>query len=157
MLITSDIGNLYFAKGNYEKSRNYLESVLNFSESEYKDDAVVQIGLSFEAEKNYQRAVSSFIRIKLIYEGSPLQEFAEIKIAENYENLGEFEKSANSYIEFIEKHKDSEYYGSALKGVLNLKIRTKDLDTASKYYKELKKIDENAAAEYSAYFKNWGE
>lgn len=148
------LGNLYFEKGNYEKSRSYLEGVLNFSESEYKDDAVVQIGLSFEAEKNYQRAVSSFIRIKLIYEGSPLQEFAEIKIAENYKNLGEFEKAAQAYIEFIENNKGSEYYSRALTGLLDLKVKTRDTESVSKYYKELKSIDEKAAQEYDIYFKN---
>jgi tetratricopeptide (TPR) repeat protein len=148
------LGTLYFKQKKYSDARIYLEQVLSFENSEYKDKAVLKIGFTYEEEKNYQRALSSFIKIKLLYAGSPLQPLAEIKIAENYENMGEIEKSEKIYEDFIKNYKSSTYYGEILERLLKIKINNKLSKEALEIYKELKKKDEKAAQKYETYFKN---
>lgn len=148
------LGTLYFKQKKYSDARNYLEKVLNFQESEYKERAVLQIGFTYEEEKNYQRALSSFMRIKLLYTGSALQPLAEIKIAENYEFMGEIEKTEKVYDEFIKNYKNSNYYREILERALKIKLNNKSLKEALEIYKELKKKDEKAAKKYEPYFKN---
>lgn len=148
------IGTLYFKQEKYSEARNYLESVMNFNNSEYKDDAVLKIGFTYEEEKNYQRALSSFMRIKLLYSDSPLIELAELKIAENYEALGENDQAEKIYDEFVSKYKSSDYYKIVLEKGLIIKLNKKSMKDALELYKELKKVDEKTAKKYEVYFKN---
>lgn len=146
------IGSYYLKKKMYKKARKYLETVLDFKESEYKDDALLKIGLSYEEEGNYKRAVTTLMKIKLIYENSPFQDIVHLKIAENYEKLEDKEKAIKIYLEFFDKFKDSAYYSKITERLLIYYLNKEDKDKAEKYYIELKKTNKQKAKQYKKYF-----
>ena len=151
------LGSYYFSIGKYDVARGYFEKVFDYSLSEYKDDAVLKIGFTYDEEKNSARAISTFMRIKLLYPDSPLQDIATIKIGENYEQIGDLDNAIKNYEDFYNSYKESQYYNVVVERLMNLKIRKKDLKGAYGYYRELKKIDEKRSKQYDTYFKNRGE
>ena len=141
----------------YEKARNYFTKTIEFKDSEYKDDAVYNIGMTYEEEGNYQKAIVTYMRIKLIYESSGLQDVTTIKIAENYDKLGETENSFKYYKEFYDKYKDSEYFTNVVERIMIYYLNKKETKTAEKYFDELEKSNKERADQYRKYFGTGGE
>ena len=100
------LGSYYFSIGKYDVARGYFEKVFDYSLSEYKDDAVLKIGFTYDEEKNSARAISTFMRIKLLYPDSPLQDIATIKIGENYEQIGDLDNAIKNYEDFYNSYKE---------------------------------------------------
>lgn len=151
------LGSYYFSTAKYDKARVYLEKVFDYMMSEYKDDALLKIGFSYDEEKNSSRAISSFMRIKLLYSDSPLQDIATLKIAENYESMGDLENAEKNYEDFYINYKNSPYYPTVTEKLINTNLKKKDLKTAYGYYRELSRLNEKRAKNYESYFKNRGE
>jgi tetratricopeptide (TPR) repeat protein len=147
------LGSYYFSIAKYDKARSYLEKVFDYMMSEYKDDALLKIGFSYDEEKNSSRAISSFMRIKLLYSDSPLQDIATLKIAENYESMGDFENAEKNYEDFYINYKNSPYYLTVTEKMININLKKKDLKTAYGYYRELSRLNDKKAKNYESYFK----
>lgn len=146
------LGNYYLKKKKYDQARIYLEKVAEFKTSEYKDDALLKTALSYEAEKNYSRAVLTLMKIKLIYENSPFQDIVHLKLGENYEKLELLEKAIPLYQEFHQKHKTSPYYEQVVERLLVYYVNQSNKDKAIIYYNELKKMNPKKAGQYKKYF-----
>ncbi len=150
------LGNYYLSKKQYEDSRNYYEKVDTFPTSEYKDDAIFKIGISYEEEGNYSRAITMFLKIKMMYEKSDLQDIVHIKIAENYEKTNNSQKAIEFYTEVYTKYKESTYYPIITERILAYYVSKKEYTKAKEYYNELKKIKPERAKEYIEVFKAGG-
>lgn len=146
------LGDYYLEKKQYDKARNYYTKVLEYSVSEYKDDAVLKVGYSYENEGNYQKAVTTLLRIKLMYENSPLQEITTLKIAEDYEKLNDGESAFKYYVEFYNKYKDSQYYSGMVERIVVYYLNKQDTKSAAPYYEELIKLNKDRADIYKKYF-----
>ncbi len=146
------LGTYYFNNKKYKEARKYLDKVPDFKMSEYSDDAYLKIGLSYEAEAQFQRAISSFLKIKLMYEKSIYQDIAHLKIAENYEKLNEREKGIKIYVEFVDKFVYSKYYPSVLEKLLVYYLSEGEKEKAEKYYRDMKMVDEKKAEKYKEHF-----
>ncbi|MBZ4683116.1 MAG: repeat-containing protein [Fusobacteriales bacterium] len=146
------IGNYYFNDNDYEKAREYYEKVLSFKISEYKDKAQFKIGESYELENNYLKAISAFLKIKLIYTESNLQDLVLIKLGELYELDGKFDKALLSFKEYYDKYKNGNDYSYVVEKIMVYYINNKKIDVAKNYYLELKKLNKENAAKYKEYF-----
>ncbi|OQY10449.1 MAG: hypothetical protein B6I28_01050 [Fusobacteriia bacterium 4572_132] len=150
------IGSYFYRKQNLSAARNYFSKVLEFKVSEYKDKALLKIALTYEEEQNYQRAITTLLRIKLIYEESKLQDIVAMKLGEIYEKTNEIQKSLNLYLEVYRKYKESKYYPVALERLLQYYIKEKNKEEMKKYYEEMKKNVPERAKLYKDYFKSGG-
>ncbi|TDT71497.1 tetratricopeptide repeat protein [Hypnocyclicus thermotrophus] len=146
------IGNYYFNDNDYEKAREYYEKVLSFEISEYKDKALFKIGESYELENNYLKAISAFLKIKLIYTESNLQDIVLIKLGELYELDGKFNKALLSFKEYYDKYKHGSDYPYVVEKLMVYYINNKKLNVAKNYYIELKKLNKENASKYKEYF-----
>lgn len=146
-----NLGKIYLENKEYETARKTLEKVTAYEASSVKDKAQYSIGLSYEAEGNYNRAIQSFMRIRLLYTDSTIRDLALLKVAENYEKLENKEKAVNSYRDFYNEYKNSPDYAYVVEKLLVYSINDEKIDVAKSYYKELKKIDETHAKQYEQY------
>ncbi len=146
-----NLGRIYLARGEYTKARTALERVLSFETSKVKDKAQYNIGLSYEKEENYTRAISSFMRIKLLYTESDIQDITLIKLAENYERSGNEAKAIESYREFYDNYKSSPDYTYVVEKLLVYAINNKKIDVARSYYNELTRLNKNLGEQYKEY------
>ncbi|MGM0507716.1 MAG: tetratricopeptide repeat protein [Fusobacteriota bacterium] len=151
-----NLGIIYFEKQNYSLAREYLSSVLDYDVSNYKDRAALHIGLSYGREGKYQEAINVLLKIRLIYVNSDLQDIALIKIAENYEKMGEIQKSIQSYIEFYNEFKDSQYYGTVLERLVQHYLEAENINEAQKYYNDLIDVKPEKEEIYENHFENQG-
>ena len=147
------IGSYYYRKQNFSAARNYLSKVLEFSVSENKDKALLKIALTYEEEGRYQTAITTLLRIKLLYEESELQDVVYLKLAENYEKNEEISKSIEIYIEAYNKYKGSKYYSVFTERLLQFYLKNEKNEEAKEYYTELIKIEVDRAKEYEKYFR----
>ena len=145
------LGTYYLNNNKYEQARMYLEKVLDFDQDEYKDDALLKIALCYEGEKNYQRAVTTLLKIKLLYPQSHYQDVVLLKIAEDYENLNDMNNALQFYKELYEQYKNSDYYQNAVERLLVYYLKTQDKKSAQSYYEELQKINKSKADKYKQY------
>jgi len=145
------LSSIYLKQKKYDLARKYAENVLEFESSSVKDKAQYNIGLSFEGEENYTRAISSFMRIRLLYTESSIQDLALVKIAENYEKSGNTEKAIETYREFFNTYKKSQDYQYVVEKLLIYNINSENMDVAKTYYNELRRINANHAKQYEAY------
>lgn len=146
-----NLGRIYLARGEYDKARTALERVLSFETSKVKDKAQYNIGISYEKEENFTRAISSFMRIKLLYTESDIQDLTLIKLAENYEKSGNETKAIESYREFYDTYKNSPDYAYVVEKLLVYAINSEKIDVAKNYYNELSKINKSHAEQYKEY------
>ena len=146
------LGSYYLRKKKYASARKYLEKIADFEMSEYKDDALLKIGLSHEAENSHKRAISYFMKIKLLYENSPYQDIVTLKIAENYEKMEDMDKSIEHYKEFFSKFENSKYYGKVTERLLVYYLNKDNKEEAKKYFNVLKKINPEKIKKYEQYF-----
>jgi len=148
------LGSYYLKKKNYDTARKYLEPVADEEMSEYKDDALLKLGLSYEQENNPKQAISYFMKVKLLYENSPFQDIVTLKIAENYEKAGDIEKSIKNYKDFFNNYKNSKYYKRVAERLLVYYLNKENKEKARGYFEELKKLDETKAVKYEKYFQD---
>ena len=150
-LVNFNLGEIYLEQKNYTLARETFEKVTEYEASSVRDKAQYNIGLTYEAEENYTRAINSFMRVKLLYTESTIQDLALIKIAENYEKSGDTEKAIETYREFFDTYKNSEDYQYVVEKLLVYHINSNHLDIAKSYYEELKKLDMEHAKQYTEY------
>lgn len=150
-LVNFNLGEIYLEQKNYTLARETFEKVTEYDASSVRDKAQYNIGLTYEAEENYTRAINSFMRVKLLYTESTIQDLALIKIAENYEKSGDTQKAIDTYREFFDNYKNSEDYQYVVEKLLVYHINSNKLDIAKSYYEELKKLDMEHAKQYTEY------
>jgi tetratricopeptide (TPR) repeat protein len=150
-LVNFNLGEIYLEQKNYTLARETFEKVTEYEASSVRDKAQYNIGITYEAEENYTRAINSFMRVKLLYTESTIQDLALIKIAENYEKSGDTKKAIEAYREFFDTYKNSEDYQYVVEKLLVYHINSNNLDIAKSYYEELKRLDMEHAKQYTEY------
>lgn len=147
------LGLYYMEKGDFTKSRLYFEKVLTYEASVNGERAQYNIGLTYEKEKEYMKAISSFLRIKLLFEESELDNQILIKLGENYEKLNDYEKGSQYYKEYLSKYTADKDYVYVLEKLLVNRIKVNNNTESKEYYNELLKINPSAAKKYAEYIK----
>lgn len=147
------LGLYYLNKNDYKKARVYFEAVMNFEISINKERAQYNIGLTYEKEKDYLKAVSSFLRIKLLMENSDLEDLVLIKLGENYEKLENGEKSFEYFKEYYEKFSSRKDYSYVVEKLVVNRLNEDKTNEAKIYFNELEKINPENAKIYADYMK----
>ena len=147
------LGTYYLGKSDYKKSRGYFEKVLEFETSLNSERAQYNIGITYEKEKDYLKAVSSFLKIKLLVEDSTLDDLILIKLGENYEKLNDSNKSYEYFKEYFTKYSGNKDYAYVTEKLLVNRIQVKNISEIKEYYNELLKINPAAAKQYAEYIK----
>lgn len=143
------LGLYYLNKNDYKKSRTYFENVLNFPLSENAERAQYNIGLTYEKEKDFVKAISSFLKIKLLTENSSLEDLILIKLGENYEKLDDADKSFEYFKEYSLKYNTKKEYAYVIEKLLVNRLNNAKPTEAKAYYIELNKINPSAAKAYA--------
>ena len=147
------LGTYYLGKSDYKKSRGYFEKVLEFETSLNSERAQYNIGITYEKEKDYLKAVSSFLKIKLLVEDSALDDLIIIQLGEKYEKLNDSNKSYEYFKEYYTKYSGNKDYAYVTEKLLVNRIQVKNISEMKEYYNELLKINPAAAKQYAEYIK----
>lgn len=147
------LGLYYLNKEDYKKARGYFEAVMSFDISVNKERAQYNIGLTYEKEKEYLNAISSFLKIKLLMDDSELDDLILLKLGENYEKLENSEKSFEYYKEYHNKYKNKKDYSYAVEKLLINRLNENKINEAKVYFEELQRINPDRAKIYTDYMK----
>jgi len=147
------LGLYYLNKLDYKKARTYFEGVMNFDISANKERAQYNIGVTYEKEGDYLKAISSFLRIKLLMENSELDDLVLLKLAEDYEKLANNDKAFEYFKEYFDKYPNKKDYAYAVEKLVVNRINMDKLTEAKVYYKELQRVNPDRAKIYADYMK----
>ena len=147
------LGLYYLNKAEYKKARSYFEKVMSFDISANKERAQYNIGLTFEKENEFLKAISSFLRIKLLMENSELEDLVILKLAENYEKLNNNDKAFEYFKEYFDKYPNKKDYAYAVEKLLVNRLNEEKIVDAKLFYKELQKVNPDRAKIYAEYMK----
>ncbi len=90
-----------------------IEFVENFPDSEFADDAILELADNFRAKGNYRKAIEAYNRIIEKYPSGDKSDNALWNSSWCYVYLKEYENAAKSLKKLTIEHKDSEYIGSS--------------------------------------------
>lgn len=147
------LGSYYLTRADYKKARSYFEAVMNFELSSNKERAQYNIGITYEKELDYMKAISSYLRIKLLMENSELDDLVTVKLAENYEKLNNSDKAYDYYKEYFDKYSNRKDYSYVVEKLVVNRINSDKLSEAKNFYKELQRINPDRAKIYADYMK----
>jgi TolA-binding protein len=101
-----EIGAIEMAAGNYEKANNYFQDLANSRSDDLGAKAQYYLGLSYFEQKNYNEAISAFVRVRTIF--SAYDEWlakSYLKMAEAYTIQKDYEQAKDIYRTVLAKHK----------------------------------------------------
>ncbi len=147
---TINLAKYYNFKKDYKKSKKYYNDILKMK-STYKDLAMFQLGAINEVEQKNKEAIKNYTNVFKKYPKSSYAEEAKLKSATLNENIN-LNTSAKLYNEIAKKTKNKEYKIFAYEKLIFINLKSKQTETAKKYYENLKKLDSNTAKKYEGYF-----
>lgn len=120
-----------------EKINSLNRLLADFPESDYKDDALYELGRANERlGKNYD-AVQQYQQIVNNYPGSNYYRKALLQLGLVNYNNGDFNKALKQYKELAENYKGTSEAQSALSGIKNCYVELNNVDAYFKYVKRL--------------------
>ena len=162
LILTSDykdfaalgLGDYYYSKKNFSKSKEYYEEIISLENSMYKDKALFQIANIQKETGDTGEAIRNYTKLYVLYPTSEYALESKIRSAEGYETMNNFKDAISQYDELLKtESKNKDYFLEKLI-FLNLKIEKKDL--AKIYYEQLKRENTKLSEKYKDFF-NGGE
>ncbi|MBT8187989.1 MAG: tetratricopeptide repeat protein [Croceitalea sp.] len=153
------LAQLYFAKGNKDKSLPYYKKVANVATSEYTEQALTRVCEIYVAKQDYQNAIPFLERLENISQIPQNKTFAQSNLMKGYYGKKQYDLT----IAYADKVLSASNIDDRIKSDAHLMIARSAIETgnenkAETAFAEVKKIAVGEiAAEawyYDAYFKN---
>ncbi|MBC2856629.1 tetratricopeptide repeat protein [Cetobacterium sp. 2A] len=149
-----NLGNYWYRNNNLDKAKENYIIVNNLESSQYKDIATFQLASIDEKNGNHQEAIRSFTKVYILYPNGNYALEAQIKVAENYEKIGQFNEAISQYNELNGKEEEKgKYKKFLLEKLIFLNLKTENKVKAEEYYNNLVKLDVTASEKYKDFFK----
>jgi TolA-binding protein len=124
----------YYEKGNKEQAlEEFRKVVINFPETEYAEDAQVNIIKIFDEQKDYEKLVSEANLFAEYFPDSKNAPLALFYMGSGYFYLGDYGKAIGAFKKIITDYPDSEYLSNA----------THNLDQCYKKLGSTERVSEN--------------
>lgn len=137
---------VYFAKGDLDAASRMCLTLLNtFPDSIYADEALLQMGKVSFAQKDYQRAISIYMR--LLQVKNPINHAeAQFEIANCYEQMAQpkskdqqlnratYERALGEYKKVVDKYPNSKFAADAIMKIAEFYYNMKDYARATEIY-----------------------
>ncbi len=124
----------------YNEKIDVLENLLKtMPNSEYKGNALYEIGRSYVMLEKNNEAINIYQEVVEKYPKNTLARKASLEIGMLYFNIGETEKAKQAYKQVIEKYKGSDEARSAFESLEALHVETNDVPAFLEYCKTLGK------------------
>jgi TolA-binding protein len=108
------LGNLYFEKKLYDKSRtNLVELVESYPESEYAGSSYHLIGEAFIEENDFEKAERFFSSAVNSKKNNSFVDYSMYSLANLFETKGQYTKAVNYYDKILGYHKGSDLSAQA--------------------------------------------
>ncbi len=101
-----EIGAIEMAAGRYDNADNYFQDLANSRSDDLGAKAQYYLGLSFFEQKNYNEAISAFVRVRTIF--SAYDEWlakSYLKMGEAYTIQKDYDQAKDIYRTVLAKHK----------------------------------------------------
>lgn len=125
------IGLCYKLKDDVRQATSYFKEALSYSNGDYQDDALFQLGQMNVESSNFQVAAPYFARLITDYPSSKLAPYAKGRLALAYSNISQYDKARDQYMDILENHLNHEVANAALLGLqelVNKGVKVKDFD-----------------------------
>jgi len=117
---------------------NNLQSLLqNYPKSSYQDDALYELGRTYERINQPQMAISNYKDLISKYPQSSFKNKALVQLGLVYYNANDFQSSIKSYKQVVESSPGSPETQSALAGMKNSYVEMNDVDAYLNYTDKL--------------------
>lgn len=120
-----------------EKINNLNRLLQEFPKSDYKDDALYELGRANERIGNSYDAVSQYQQIVKSYPDSKYYRQALLQLGLINYNNGDYDKALEQYKEVAENYKGTQEARSALSGIKNCYVEKNNVNAYFKYVKKL--------------------
>jgi tetratricopeptide (TPR) repeat protein len=152
-LANYNLGNYYYQKQDYKNAMTHYSVVVKSEVSQVKDKAQFRIGEIYEVEGNQKKAISAYLRIKLLYTDSDFQDLVLVKLGELYESIGDLDKAVLNYHEYFDAYKSGSDYSYITEKLLAYYINQENMVIAENFYVILKETDNDSSKKYAEFFK----
>ncbi|MGE5394560.1 MAG: tetratricopeptide repeat protein [Candidatus Saccharibacteria bacterium] len=123
---------------DYQSKINTLQALIqNYPKSSYQDDALYELGRSFERTNQPQVAINYYKDLINKYPQSNLLNKTLVQLGLDHYNINDFQSSINYYKQVIDRSPNSPETQSALIGLKNAYLELNDVDAYFAYTNKL--------------------
>ena len=123
---------------DYQQKINSLQSLTqNYPKSSYRDDALYELGRTYERINQPQLAISNYKELVAKYPQSSFLNKSLIQLGLVYYNLNDYQTSINYYKQVVERSPNDPETQSALAGIKNNYVETNNVDAFFDYTRKL--------------------
>ncbi|MGL6154656.1 MAG: tetratricopeptide repeat protein [Cetobacterium sp.] len=145
------LGNYWYTKKDYNKSKKYYSEISNLDTSQYKDLATYQLASISEESNNYQEAARNFVKVYVLYPESSYALESQIKAGENFEKIKKYSEARDQYQLAYKNDKNKTYETLLLEKLIFVNLKLENKKEAEKYYNILVKTDEKSSEKYKEF------
>lgn len=123
---------------DYQGKITALQNLIqNYPKSSYQDDALYEIGRTYERLNQPQLAINSYKNLVSNFPGSNFLNKALIQLGLNYYNANDFQSSVNYYKQVVDRSPNGPEMQAALAGMKNSYMEMNDVDSYISYTNKL--------------------
>jgi TolA-binding protein len=132
---------------NQGKISSLQSLIQNYPKSSYQDDALFELGKTYERMNQPQLAISNYKNLISNYPQSNFQNKALVQLGLVYYNLNDFQASIKYYKQVVDRSPNSPEIQAALSGMKNSYIELNDVDSYFTYTRSQGSVAQVSASE----------